>query len=100
MKQLKLIIQAKENKIYIDGTIENITPVELVGLYELLKSESQNKTAESILLQIIFYNNGIAKKQVIKKGVIPLSTIYEALKNDAIKKIKKQMEINYGKSDY
>ncbi len=93
MKELKLIIDARNSQARAKGFIEHITPLELAGLYAFLKEESKNKYASLIGLHIKLIGDTIHKKEVVYKGRVPVSEIYKELKQDALRKIKKTFSI-------
>jgi len=88
-KQFNLALIVVENKIKA-RIRTNLEPIEIIGIYELLKNEPESKRkVQAMAVKVLFDKLGRPiKKQVSKKGEMPIEVIYEKLKKDFIDKMK------------
>ena len=80
MKELKLMINCNEKRVAVKGTVNEIPPLELVGIYEFLRNEHKGKKVGGIIIHMIFGKKGFLKRETIIPGLIPAEEIYENLK--------------------
>lgn len=95
MKEIKLLIDAQGETTSATGIKDNVSNLELIGIYDLLANDEFNKKrkASKVVLYVRFDDKGFFITQKTQKGDITLSRIYEALKSDAIKKINHKFVI-------
>lgn len=94
IKELKLLISAKDNLIETKGYFTNLNRLELIGIYEFLRNEGDKGMSDGIALHVKIEKDKMIKEEIIHNGSIPVSLIYNRLKQEIMKNINLKLNLH------